>query len=455
MLFELEWLLERFLNVEEFNKIEHKIDIVTTDSRETQKNGLFIPLNGEQFDAHDFAEEAIENGAVALLWDSAKNIPNHLKERALFIKVEDTLVALQKIAGLYREKINPVVVGITGSNGKTTTKDIVTSVLKTSYKTHKTAGNYNNHIGLPLTILAMPKNTEILVLEMGMSHYDEISLLSKLAKPDYAIVTNIGESHIEHLGSRVGIAKAKLEILEGLDSTGVFIYDGDEILLKEYDSEINSEIEHISCGFEESPVFKIDVTYISSTHTYFKLNKNESFHIPLHGKHHAKNATYAVALAKRLNISNEKVQLGFDALQITEMRFQWLNGKNGVTIIDDAYNASPTSMKAAIEVVKELSSFESKILVLGDIYELGSHSDELHRSVASVIDSPIDVLFTYGEAAHLISQEVLKAAKPIKLKHFETIEELIEELQHYLIKENLIFFKASRGMHFEKIIKHV
>lgn len=455
MLFTLDWLLKQFPNTTG-QQIDHQqIDLVTTDSRESQENGLFIPLIGDRFDAHDYAEQAVKNGSIAVLWNENKDIPKFLMDYSIVILVEDTLKALQRLAKLYREHINPLVIGITGSNGKTTTKDIVATVLETSFKTHKTAGNFNNHIGMPLTILSMPQETEILILEMGMNHFDEISFLSNLAEPDYAIVTNIGESHIEYLGSRAGIAKAKLEILDGLKNNGTLIFDGDEPLLKEQITLRREKFTSISCGFNSSQDFTIEVQHIDKQQTVFKLNEDKLFQVPLHGKHHAKNATYAIALAKSLKISDEKIQTGFDNLTITQMRFEWLTGKNDVNIINDAYNASPTSMKAAIDVVKDMKDFTTKVLVLGDIYELGSQSEELHRSVASVIDDSIHVLFTYGEMAHVICEEVLNGHNKVLAKHFDELDELIDALQPYLNDENLILFKASRGMQFEKIIERV
>src|SRR5699024_1235287 len=187
-----------------------EIETVVTDSRLKVKQSLFVPLIGDQFDGHQFVEGALNNGAVAILWQEDRELPPSVPKQVPVFFVKNTLDALQQLASLYRNKVDPIVVGITGSNGKTTTKDIVSSVVKTTYKTHFTQGNLNNHIGLPLTILGMPNDAEVLILEMGMNHFNEIDLLSKIARPDYAIITNIGESHIEHLGSREGITKAKL-----------------------------------------------------------------------------------------------------------------------------------------------------------------------------------------------------------------------------------------------------
>lgn len=212
---------------EEFEKIT--IEGVTTDSRNVRKGNLFVPIIGEKFNGHDFVEKAFENGAHASLW--SRSVPNPPQDKPLII-VDDTLAALQQIASHYLLEVNPKVVGITGSNGKTTTKDMIASVVGTRYRVHKTKGNFNNHIGLPLTILDMPEDTEVAVLEMGMNAKGEIELLSSIARPDIAVITNIGDAHLQDLGSREGIAEAKLEIIKGLKENGTLIYHGDEPLLK-------------------------------------------------------------------------------------------------------------------------------------------------------------------------------------------------------------------------------
>src|SRR5699024_9929022 len=282
-------------------------------------------------------------------------------ESFVFFFVKDTTNGLQQLAKEYRDKVNPIVVGITGSNGKTTTKDLVKAVVQTTKKTHATEGNFNNHIGLPLTILQMKKDTEVLVLEMGMNHFGEIDVLTKIAQPNYAIITNIGESHIEHLGSRSGISRAKLEIKNGLQSDGYLLVDGDEALLHH----LREEKYVITCGFNQINDVRINKVYLHAQTTTFEVN-GQKYTIPLLGKHHAKNAAFAVEVASFLQIDHKKVQQGFDSFTHSNMRFEWLEGKNNVSIINDAYNASPTSMKAAIEVVKQIEGYSHKGLVLGD-----------------------------------------------------------------------------------------
>lgn len=426
---------------------EITINEIMTDSRTSHECALFVPIVGDNFNGHDFIQGAVKNGAIAALWDKTIDIPDNVPASFLFFLVDDTVKGLQQLAKAYREKINPTVIGITGSNGKTTTKDLLYAVLKEKYRTHATAGNFNNHIGLPLTILQMPATTEMLILEMGMNHFLEIDVLTKIAEPDYAVITNIGESHIEHLGSRAGIAKAKLEITNGLHKEGLLIIDGDELLLQR----LRKEPHVITCGFGDSNNVQVTDVELRNNETTFEIERS-NYSIPLLGTHHAKNASYVVTIAKKLGMKTEEIMHGLQSLRQSDMRFEWITGKNGVTLINDAYNASATSMKAAIEVVKQLDDFTRKIVVLGDILELGTYAVEMHQAVAEAIDTPIDYVFTYGTHAKTITDTVAKKKSTIKVKHVDTKEELIHLLEKYVTMDTVILFKASRGMAFEQLV---
>lgn len=448
MLFSTEFLTNIFK--ENTVKDGQEIDIfhVATDTRKDLTDSLFVPLKGESFDAHNFLPQAIKQGAVAALWEIGKPLPDSLKEGFPLFFVEDTLKGLQYLAKKYLKDIHPTVISVTGSNGKTTTKDLIGAVTATEYQTHRTKGNFNNHIGLPLTILSMPAETEVLVLEMGMSSFGEIELLSKLAEPDFAIITNIGESHIEHLGSREGISKAKMEILAGLKEDGVIIFDGDEPLL----SKLRLRKNAVGCGFNPDNDLRIDMVKMYNTYTTFSVNEDKEFKLGMLGRHNVKNACFAISVAHQLNISEENIKKALEKVELTGMRFELLEGKNGATIINDAYNASPTSMKASIEVVKEMEVYQKKILVLGDIFELGTNAGDMHRTVAEVITPEIDTLFTIGEHANKITEEVQKRQKDIHAVHFEEFSHLAEHLQNHLNPNNLILLKASRGMKMEQIL---
>ncbi|UFU00939.1 UDP-N-acetylmuramoyl-tripeptide--D-alanyl-D-alanine ligase [Radiobacillus kanasensis] len=451
MLFSTSFLNELFPENKGAVHINLSFHEVATDSRKKTKKSLFVPLVGDNFDGHDFLKDAFNNGAVGALWQKDKSLPRFLPTDFPVYFVEDTLEALQRLASQYRLEINPKVIGITGSNGKTTTKDMVGTVLTSAYNTHRTKGNFNNHIGLPLTILSMPRDTEVLVLEMGMSDFGEIQKLSEIAKPDYAIITNIGESHIEYLGSREGIAQAKTEIVAGMASEGRLYIDGDEPLLKNLDS---TSLTVISCGFGPNNSIVLDAITMDSDYTDFQI-AGEAFRLPMLGKHNVKNASFAISIAKDLDVSMEQIKKSLLSLKISGMRFEKLQGLNGSTLINDAYNASPTSMKAAIEVITELAQYEKKILVLGDIFEIGETSKPLHRSVAEAITDDIDMVLTMGKDASEITDQVQIEFPKTYAKHCTTEEEVLKELQPVLQEGTIILFKASRGMKFEKMVEQL
>lgn len=449
MLCTIEFLQEVFPDkkgkVNETNPIEG----IMTDSRKHLNNALFIPIIGDRFDAHHFIEQAKAQGAIATLWNKTHPIPEELAGELVFFIVEDTTEALQSLASAYREKVDPLVIGITGSNGKTTTKDLLHAVLQKKFSTYATKGNFNNDIGLPLTILQMEAKTEVLILEMGMSGFGEIDLLTQIARPDYAVITNIGESHIEHLGTRAGIAKAKLEITNGLKPKGLLVIDGDEPLLT-----TEKQSDHVfCCGFNDANDAVISDVKVTQEHTTFTWNGMERYTIPLLGVHHALNASYVIALANELGMKQSEIQAGMMTLDHSAMRFERIIGKNKVTIINDAYNASPTSMKGAINVIKEFAEFKHKVVVLGDILELGDLSATMHQSIAEVIEPPIDVVYTYGSATEIITTTLKKKYPKMDVQHFVNETDFKSALVAKANEDTIILFKASRGMAFEEHIE--
>lgn len=419
----------------------HDVFGVSTDSRGNLKGQLFIPLIGERFDGHDFLEMAIKNGATSCLWQDDHPLPDVDCRICTFYIVTDTLTALQDLAKLYLQTLDAMVIGITGSNGKTSTKDLVGAVVKQKGPTHITKGNYNNHIGLPLTILSAQPDTAFLVLEMGMSNFHEIECLSKIAEPDIAIITNIGESHIEFLKTREGIRDAKLEILEGLKVGGWFIYDGDEpLLVNDYPYEV------ATVSLKKSGTVNVEVVEMDLAATTFKEHAHpQLFKVPFVGKHHAKNAMYAVIVGRLLGLTDRAIANAFTSIEKTGMRFEQETYREHL-LINDAYNASPTSMIGAISILKDLSDTRKKVLVLGDMFELGDASVAYHREVGVAIASPIDYLITVGKDARYISE-----AASVTATHVETITEAAQLLKSWQ-EPSVILFKASRGMRFEEII---
>ncbi|MBY6036189.1 UDP-N-acetylmuramoyl-tripeptide--D-alanyl-D-alanine ligase [Fictibacillus nanhaiensis] len=425
------------------------IEGVSKDTRQRTENALYLPIVGERFDGHDFLLDAIKQGCIATVWQEGRELPDGLPEDFPVLYTSETVEFLQKISKYYLKKINPIVVAVTGSNGKTTTKDMIESVSSTTFKTFKTQGNYNNHIGLPLTILAMEETTEVLILEMGMSNFHEISLLSKLAEPDAAVVTNIGESHLEQLGSREGIAKAKLEIADGLKQGGLLIIDGDEPLL----SHVKGE-NVLKVGFGDTSTLKLSNLQTDTRGVSFTLEEGTThYRIPMLGRHNIKNAAYAIAVGHYLNIEDNKIIDGLEKLKVTSMRLEMQKGKKDTLLINDAYNASPTSMIAALSTLSELKDFTTKVAVLGDMYELGPSEEEMHRKIAEHVDSSINNVITIGQKGAWIADELKKR----KTKNLEVIECLTKEeavlpIQNLLSKDTAILFKASRGMVLETLI---
>ncbi|TVY00580.1 UDP-N-acetylmuramoyl-tripeptide--D-alanyl-D-alanine ligase [Cohnella terricola] len=428
---------------------------VSTDTRHIRPGQLFVPLRGERFDGHEYIEAAKEAGASAALWDRAIPLPD---VGMPLILVEDTLAALQKLAAAYLNKrLTAKVIAITGSNGKTTTKDLISSVLATRYLVHKTEGNYNNHIGLPLTVLGAPVDTEALVLEMGMSGFGEISLLSGMARPDAAVITNIGESHLRQLGSRRNIAKAKLEITEGLKSGGTLVYFGDEPLIGEElpGALAGKEIKLVTFGENADNDWIARNIQVTTDGTRFTVagDTETTYELPIPGRHNGVNALAAVAIGGLFGLSPDEIGEGLRLAKLTGMRIERSNAKVGAVVLNDAYNASPTSVKAAIDLVGELSGYRRKWVVLGDMLDLGDDELAMHGEIGRYLDnSKADRVYVYGP----LSKRTFEEAKPKYadgwVRHFENKIELADALLEDLAPDDLVLVKASRGMKMEDVV---
>jgi UDP-N-acetylmuramoyl-tripeptide--D-alanyl-D-alanine ligase len=427
------------------------VEGVTIDSRKINEGNLFIPFKGEHADGHKYVEESIKKGAAAALWQ--KDVPNPPTHLPILV-VDDCLVALQELARKYRKQLPVKVIGITGSNGKTTTKDMTSGLLSIQYKVQKTEGNYNNHIGLPLTVLGLDEDTEIAVLEMGMSGRGEIDFLTKLALPDAVVITNIGESHLLDLGSREGIAEAKLEILKGLKDGGLVVLHGDEPLLMERIQQYKGNFQVQTFGRRETNnLFPTEITQMDHGNR-FKINaSNEVFELPVLGTHNILNALASMLIANHFSIPFEKMNNGLAAIKLTNMRMELVEGQHGEKIINDAYNASPTSMIAAIELVSNLQGYEKKILVLGDMLELGPQEEQYHLQIGESLNpAKVDFLFTYGK----LGEHIANGARTVLGEHrvfaFTDKAELIQKLTLHVSKSTLVLVKASRGMRLEEIV---
>ncbi len=420
-------------------------DCICTDTRKIEDGCLFIAIKGDNFDGHDFAAKAIENGAQAVLCERDCG----LGERQII--VESTRLALLDLAGYYRRLFNIKVIGITGSVGKTTTKEMVHAVVSSKYNTLKNEGNLNNEIGVPLTLFRLDKTHEAAVIEMGMSGFGEISRMTKAVKPDIAIITNIGVSHIEMLGSRDGILKAKLEILEGMKNDAPVILNADDDMLVTVRPGAHPVI-YYGIENENSAVRAYDVQ-AKEDEISMKAVFSEgeaSVKLPFPGKHNVYNALCAAAAGQLLGIRPEDAFEALKSYVPAGMR-QRINKKYGMTFIEDCYNASPDSQAAAMAVLGGMNA-KRRIAVVGDMLELGAVSKEAHYGVGvKAAENGIDVLLTYGER----SFEAARGAKEngvATVKSFTDKNELSQEICSLLEEGDAILFKASRGMKLEEVI---
>ena len=412
---------------------------LSTDSRNINDTNMYIPLKGEKFDGHNFIEDAVNKGARGYL-TSDKNL---IFPQAKFILyVEDTLTAYLKLAKYYKDKINPITVAITGSSGKTTTKEMMASVLSEQYKIHKTALNHNNEVGLCQTMLSMPEDTEILVLEMGMRGPKEIELLSKYSEPDIAVIANTGTSHIGRLGSVKNIAKAKCEITKYLHEEGLLIAHNTE-LIKSVNT-YKGQTVYVSLDDVKDIVLKEN----SSEFTY----ANHRFELNIEGEHNIQNSLFVIIAGLKLGISPQKIANGLKKYKPIEKRWESLS-ISGYNIINDSYNSNPDSLKAAIKtfLVSNKNYENQRWLVLGDMKELGKEEKIYHQQIGEFLNSFLNInLITVGPLAKYMTE----TTKHISIS-FPDNRGVAEFIKKHATKGSPILFKASRSMKFEEIIKEL
>lgn len=434
------------------------IDNISTDTRTIVEGSLYIPLTGENFDGHTFIKEALKKGAVAVLIQEDRISTVDTVEDICFIKVVDTLSALKKIGHYYRSLFQIPFIGVTGSVGKTTTKDLISGVLSSKYRVHKNMGNFNNQIGLPLTLFNLESEHEMSVLEMGMSSYGEILDLVNIVRPNIAVITNIGVSHIEYFGCKENIMKAKLEITANLNEGDYLLLNGDDDLLKNFDKK-NKEYEVIFYGLSSNNEFyptKIEDLGEDGSVFHVKLkDKEEIFKVKQPGLHNVSNALAAVWIGSNSGMTATDIQAGLSSFEPSKMRLEIIN-KEDIKIINDAYNASPDSMKAALGVLSNIKATR-KIAVLGNIFEMGTFSEEGHRSVGKYFaEKEITMLITVGDMAKWIALEAIKnGLEPKMVFSVSTNEEAINRLSESIEKEDAILIKGSRGMKMEEIVRYL
>ena len=433
--------------------IESECDSFCKDTRILKPEDTYIGIKGENFDGSTLWEQAFEKGAKAVIIQNINFSKNDLEkwENKIIIEVEDTIEAIAKIATYKRELQGKdfQVVGVTGSVGKTSTKDIISNVVSQKYKTLKTQGNNNNNIGLPFTIFNL-QDQEVAVIEMGMNHFGELSKLTKIAKPTISVITNVGTSHIGNLGSRENILKAKLEILRGAKNPTIIINNDNDLLHQWYEgNKIKKNI--ITYGIENSSTLQAKNAKLKEESSSFTciLNQEEvNIQVPVAGEHFILNSLCSVLVGKTLGIDNEKIKHGIETFELTKKRMDITTLENGIKIINDAYNASFESMKATL---KNMAIYQNtrKIAVLGDMFELGGFSEDLHRKVGKeVVTQKIDILICAGENAKYIADEAEKQGMREEQIYLLSKDEILSKLKQLTKPKDVILFKASNGMKF-------
>ena len=423
---------------------EREISSVEFDSRKIEKDGLFVPLPGTR-DGHDFVHAAKENGAIATLWQKERaNVPSDL----VVLPVEDVTQAFQIIAQYYKQKIAPKTVAITGSNGKTTTKDMTASVLAQKYRIYKTQGNYNNDLGVPYTMLHMPDDTEVLILEMGMDHAGEIHFLSQLGQPDVAAITLIGEAHLENLGSRKNIAKAKMEIVDGLAQDGALFVPADEPLLTDLIAPISQEVQTFGLGQGD---LQAEIVNETSESTEFEIN-DASFIIPVLGGYNVKNALIAYGIGCYFGLSMEQIKNGLAQVELTKNRTQWLQAKNGAKLLSDVYNANPTAMRLVLESFGRLTLPGRRIAVLADMLELGPDSSAMHASMAEAIVGFYDFVYLYGGQMQALANRLTELNVPHAYFIPAQRQAFLEQVQKEIQPTDSVILKGSNGMQLSELV---
>ncbi len=423
---------------------------VVIDSRKVIKGTVFIATRGARVDGHSFIEQVFEMGALGVICEKAPE-----RDFGPYILVEDSFEALKKVAGYYRDQIKATVVGITGSVGKTSTKEFIASVLEQSFKTCKTQGNFNNEVGMPLTILQASEDDEMLVLEMGINHFGEMDRLSAISRPDIMVITNIGQCHLEYLGDRDGVLKAKTECFNHISKNATVILNGDDDKLVTVDSVndkkplffgIDGENTYCAKDIESKGLLGTGAILCSAV-----TGAHVQADIPLPGRHMVYNAMAAMAVGEAVGMDADSIARGIAAVKATSGRSNIIEGKN-LVIIDDCYNANPVSMKSAIELLSTATG--RKVAILGDMFELGDGAENMHAEVGAYCAERTDVIVCIGQMSEHMYNAVC-GGDMIESYYFETVDAALTELPQILKNGDSVLVKASNGMKFSSIVDNI
>ncbi|HPI37649.1 MAG TPA: UDP-N-acetylmuramoyl-tripeptide--D-alanyl-D-alanine ligase [Ignavibacteriaceae bacterium] len=428
------------------------ISNVSIDSRTIKKKSLYIAIKGNKFDGHSFVNDAVNKGASAVLINE-KMLSKFDKLELPIITVKDTSIALGQLANVWRNKLSAKVIGITGSNGKTTTKEITTLLLSEKYKVVSTVANNNNHIGVPLTLFSANEKTEVVVLELGTNHFGEIPYTAAIAQPDFSIITNIGYSHIEFLKTPAGVKKEKQVLFdETAKRNGIVIINSDDKLLKPLIKKYRNSITY---GFSEKNTVSGEVkgyTNDGRTILEIKLKKEKiNVELPIYGLTNARNILASVAIAYSLGLSKTNIIKGIGKLKPIKQRLV-LKQLKDMVLIDDTYNANPASMQSAFELMSKINLYNKKIAILGDMFELGEKSLQLHKGLAAGIKkNGIGMVFTIGKMMKHLSDTLQKSE--IIVQHFSNRNKLVKFLEECDLSNSVVLVKGSRGMKMEDFLQ--
>ena len=432
-----------------YGNINEEVNNFSKDTRVINKNDVYVGIKGSSFDGNEFYKDAFDKGANVCILDNNK-IDYEKIDGKTIILVDDSIKALGKLASYKRSLYDIPVIAVTGSVGKTSTRDIIYSVLKEKYNILKTEGNFNNDIGLPLTILGL-KDHDMMILEMGMNHFGEIELLSNIAKPTHAVITNVGTAHIGNLGSRENILKAKLEIISGLSKNGKLYVNNDNDMIHNHLNDIKEKANVVTIGIDNDSDYMATNIIEDAFESSFKIDNND-YKINIGGRAFIYNSLMAYALGKEFDLTINQIYNGINNVKLEKNRLEKIIGKKGETIINDTYNASFDSVKNAIELLSK-SNYKRKILLLGDILELGDYSEEIHKNIGREIKKyNFDKIILVGNEVKYIKEE-LNDYSDIYL--FNKEDETYEFLDNILNEDDIILLKGSHGINLINIVNHL
>ena len=428
-----------------------EIEYICIDSREAHEGGLFVPIIGEKVDAHKFIAQVFDNGAEAVFMSHGDVV----NEEKVHILVVDTVKAMGELATYYRLKFDMPIVGITGSVGKTSTKEMISAALETGFRTMKTAGNQNSQIGVPLTLFRMEKDQQMAVVEMGISEFGEMDNLARFAKPDVAVVTNIGEAHIAQFGKMENTMKEKLKIAKYFTSDNRIFLNGDDPLLRSAAESMNCPV--TLYGINEKCDYRAENIHIEDGKNCFTMvypGGKEEVIIRQLGLHNVQNALVAMAVAKHFNIEPAQAKKGLEAYEGVAMRQQINHLKDGIKVIDDTYNASPASVKSGLDVLVQLDNAGRKMAVLADILELGEASYQIHYDLGlEVSKADIQIVVTVGQEMKALAKAIVDFGVGMAVYSFDHNDDASNWLISNMNAGDAVLVKGSRGMHEEEVVK--